>query len=125
MAEPARRDAPLDVRQREDDGVVLVSLRGELDLATAPQLVAELDPLRRLSSPRVLVDLRELEFCDSTGLRALMGVAGEVRAARGRIALVVGPGGVARLLAVTGAAEWFDIQPDPDSALVALGRRVS
>ena len=69
----------------------------------------------------MLVDLTDVDFCDSTGLRALLGAASEVRAHGGRFAIVCPPtGDVARLLDVVGASEWMAIHADPDSGLAAL-----
>jgi anti-sigma B factor antagonist len=119
-----RRGLPLSVDQQERDGVVVVTVAGELDLATAPRLTSQLDALRRNGRPpRVLVDLGGLEFCDSTGLRALLGAATEFRAAGGRLAISAGEGPVPRLLAITGASEWLDVHPDPAAARASLLRR--
>jgi anti-anti-sigma factor len=57
--------------ERDAAGVARVLLRGELDLATAPQLEGALRELREAGEPTV-VDLRGLTFLDSTGLRALL-----------------------------------------------------
>jgi anti-anti-sigma factor len=46
-------------------------LHGELDIATAPELVEMLDRLRRTNHP-VTLDLAEVTFMDSTGLTTLM-----------------------------------------------------
>jgi anti-sigma B factor antagonist len=122
-AEPHRipPGAALRIEQRAVGVVEVIELRGELDIAGAPALAARIDALRRSGPPaRVLVDLCELDFCDSTGLRALIGAAGEVRAAGGRLVVSAGPGGVSRLLRITGAAEWLDIQPDAAAALATL-----
>jgi anti-sigma B factor antagonist len=108
------------VQERDEAGVRVVSVAGELDIATAPELCARLDA-NRLTRPRMLVDLTDVDFCDSTGLRALLGAASEVRAHGGRFAIVCAPsGGVARLLEVVGAAEWMAIHTDPESGLAAL-----
>lgn len=55
----------------KDDGSAEVSLRGELDLASAPQLAAA---LRRLARPgrTVRIDLAGLTFMDSTGMRSVL-----------------------------------------------------
>jgi len=65
----------LDVDERDSNGVRVVSLRGELDLATAPAACVRLDKARRTPRPRIVVDLSGLRFCDSTGLRALLSAA--------------------------------------------------
>ena len=77
----------------------MIAVAGELDIATAPELCARLDASRSGRRPRLLVDLTDVDFCDSTGLRALLGAASEVRAHGGRFAIVCPPAGdVARLL---------------------------
>ncbi len=69
----------------------------------------------------MLIDLTELEFCDSSGLRSLMGEQGEVRAQGGRMAVACpGGGAVARLLDLSGAREVLDVHPSADAALAAL-----
>ena len=114
---------PFDVREHEDGDVHIIAVSGELDLATAPVLCARLDRRRDLMSPRLLVDLTRVAFCDSTGLRALLGAATEVRAHGGRFALACQPDGdVARLLEIVGAREWLVVHDDEATALVSLRR---
>ena len=66
-------------------GACTSSLRGELDLATAPELERLLE---ERGGDEVVVDLRALEFMDSSGVRVL--VAGHALAGRegGRLAIV-------------------------------------
>ena len=72
----------------------VIRVHGELDLATAGRLcrtVQAVGALRRRT--RVMLDLTELEFCDSTGLRALVGAVREMEISGGRAALAVPPDG--------------------------------
>jgi anti-sigma B factor antagonist len=111
----------LSLQERDEAGVRVIAVAGELDIATAPKLCARLDASRSTRRPRLLVDLSEVDFCDSTGLRALLGAAAEVRAHGGRFAIVCPPSGnVARVLDIVGAGEWMAIHADPDSGLAAL-----
>ena len=115
--------APVDfsVEELDEAGVCVIAVAGELDIATAPSLCARLDASRAGRRPRLLVDLSKVEFCDSTGLRALLGAASEVRTHGGRFALVCEPGGgVARLLDVVGATEVIAVHPDRATAIAAL-----
>ena len=112
---------PFSVEEHEESGVKVIEVAGELDIATAPRLCARLDATRAGRRPRLLVDLTAVDFCDSTGLRALLGAASEVRAHGGRFAIVCPPtGDVARLLEVVGASEWMAIHSDPENGLAAL-----
>jgi anti-sigma B factor antagonist len=109
------------VEEHEEAGVRVLHVAGELDIATAPRLCARLDATRTGRRPRLLVDLTDVDFCDSTGLRALLGAASEVRARGGRFAIVCPPrSDVARLLEIVGAGEWIGIHADPESGLAAL-----
>lgn len=51
-----------------DGGGPCLRLAGELDLSTAPELTAAIDRLTAAGESRVLLDLTDLAFCDSTGM---------------------------------------------------------
>ena len=111
--------AQIGVRESEEHGVRVVSVDGELDLASAPKLCARLSCRY---GGKLLVDLSDLEFCDSTGLRALLGAAREVRANGGRMALACPPeSGITRLLEVVGVREHLIVRDDVAAATKALG----
>jgi anti-anti-sigma factor len=63
-----------ELHERTEDGCLCVKPTGELDLATAPRLDDRLRQLRA-ENRRVRLDLSELEFMDSTGLRVLIEAA--------------------------------------------------
>ena len=105
------------------DGVMpVIRVRGELDLSTAGRLCRTVQAVagaRRRT--RVLLDLSELAFCDSTGLRALVGAVREVEISGGRAALVVPPDGMlARILDLSGLGEFLRVSPTTEVALKSL-----
>ncbi len=57
----------------------MIDISGDLDLSTAPDVCARVEGTFRDSGARVLLDLTHLTFCDSTGLRALLGVVREAK----------------------------------------------
>lgn len=63
--------APLTVHRRHDAGTLTIALRGELDVATAHMLKRELDDLAHTNPGAIVLDLRELEFIDGTGLHVI------------------------------------------------------
>ena len=114
-------DEALAVHESDVDGVRLIEVFGELDLATAPRLCAKLDEARRQRVRRLVVDLTGVDFCDSTGLRALMGASTELRHAGGKLAVAVLPaGGVARLFDVTGIRESLPTHDTQKAALASV-----
>jgi anti-sigma B factor antagonist len=116
-----RRSGGLSIVERDSDGIRMLDVAGELELATAVQLCARVDAARGTGQRRLLVDLTQLEFCDSSGLRALTGVAAEVLASAGRV-VIVPPvdGAVARLFALIGAGELVPLRSSAAEALAAL-----
>jgi anti-sigma B factor antagonist len=111
------------VHESDVGDVRLLEAFGELDLATAPKLCALLDAARVQRVKRVVIDLTGVDFCDSTGLRALMGASTELRVGGGRLAIAVLPdSAVARLFELTGIREslrTFDTQAE---ALTSVSR---
>ncbi|MER7769185.1 STAS domain-containing protein [Kitasatospora sp. NPDC096140] len=101
--------------------VRIVTAAGELDHDTADGLRAA---LARPSVPgveRIVVDLADLRFCDSTGLNVLLRARLDAEAAGFRLE-VAGPSPVvARLFAITGANGVLRIHPDLGTALEASG----
>ncbi|MET8232139.1 STAS domain-containing protein [Micromonospora sp. NPDC005298] len=95
-----------------DGGGARLQLAGELDLSTAPQLSAAIDKLAEAGESRLLLDLADLTFCDSTGMAVF--VRGDNRAAAdgGWLRLTGAHGRVERVLRVTGLADVLRYEPD-------------
>jgi anti-sigma B factor antagonist len=80
---------------------VIVTMRGELDLATRDEAEAVLTAAEERATRAVVLDLRELRFLGSTGLSILVASAGRATL-RGVGHEIVPSEGVRRLLAMTG-----------------------
>jgi len=100
--------------------VPVLHVRGELDLSTAPGLCGTVE--RTAGNRRVLIDLSDIAFCDSTGLRALVGAVREIEINGGRAALVV-PSGSAmdRVLQLSGLGEFLRVASTVEAAQERLG----
>jgi anti-anti-sigma factor len=111
MARPPEEFA---ISADDRDGRAFLTLRGELDLATAPEF-EELVNERIDEGRAVVVDLRRLEFMDSSGIRVL--VAAHARAGRtGTKLYVVRPepaSAVAKIVEVSGLDGELNIVDDP------------
>ncbi|WBB81197.1 STAS domain-containing protein [Micromonospora sp. WMMD882] len=99
-----------------DDGVVCLRLSGELDLSSAPELTAAVDRLVTAGRSRLLVDLTELTFCDSTGIAAFVRGDNAAAAVGGWLRLTGASGRVDRVLRLTGLAEVLRHDPEVDPA---------
>lgn len=110
----------VDVQPR-DGGVLFLSLRGELDLSTIQQLDRALSSEVDGRAKVVVIDLRELTFLDSTGLRSMLRLHSRLESSGGRLVLVKGPRRVQKVFELTGAGEELEIVVDP----VEVGARPS
>jgi anti-sigma B factor antagonist len=110
--------SPDEFEEYDEGGVRIVAFRGELDLDSAPWLCVRLRGARVNGVRGVVLDLSEMSFCDSQGLRALIGEQREMRAAGRRFA-VVAPANeqVERILDITGVREMLPLYADRQEAL--------
>ncbi|MGB9185351.1 MAG: STAS domain-containing protein [Solirubrobacteraceae bacterium] len=107
----------VDVRSEGRAAIIAVS--GELDLASSPSLEAELKRVADTGSELLVLDLRQLEFMDSTGLSVIV-KAHQRLADEGRSLYVVrGSQQVQRLLDLTGVAERIALADTPEEILDA------
>jgi anti-sigma B factor antagonist len=85
----------------EDDGAVVLTVQGEVDVATVGTLEARLaDACARKAA--VTVDLRRVAFLDCLGLRLLLDQYHEGSARGCRVDFIQGPPVVRRLFELTG-----------------------
>lgn len=80
---------------------VRVAPSGELDMASVPLLDQAIQELRDAGFDHVVVDLRQLCFLDSTGLRLLLQLTAAARADSHRLELIEGPPEVQRIFEIT------------------------
>ena len=104
------------VRTEQHGDASVVIPTGELDLATAPALEEALQGAFEDGSGRVVLDLRELEFIDSSGLRTLLTARRRAEAAQARFSLVAGHRSLERTLEIAGVHKVFDWTPAEELA---------
>jgi anti-sigma B factor antagonist len=92
----------LQLATRHEGDVSVVSARGEVDVFTAPDLDTELDALIAAGSSRLVVDLSDVAFLDSTGLGVLVKALKHAREAGGWLHLVVTSDRIRKIFEITG-----------------------
>ena len=108
-------DFRVDVRSEGRTAVIAVS--GELDLASSPSLDGELERALDSGAETLVLDLRQLEFMDSTGLSVIVKAHQRLTASGRQLSLVRGPQQVQRLLDLTGVAERLQLADTPEEIL--------
>jgi anti-sigma B factor antagonist len=98
----------------------VVAVRGEIDLFTAPELKQVLTEAIEQGRTRMVVDLGETTFLDSTALGVLIGAVKRLRSRDGALAIVNTDANIAKTFEITGLDQIFTILPSRDEALSAL-----
>ena len=106
-----------NVQTHDGNQAVVIEVRGELDLASSPALEQELERGAAAQAEVVIVDLRGLEFMDSTGLSVLVRAHQRASENGQRFGVVRGPQQVQRLLSLTGVADRLTLADTPDELL--------
>lgn len=96
------RSMQFSVQSSERSGRTVLTVAGELDVHTAPELESTLGPLTRLAGAAVVVDLTAVKFIDSTGLGVLVTGLKHVREHDGSLDVVATTPRVLRVFSLTG-----------------------
>jgi anti-sigma B factor antagonist len=107
----AATDHGLEIIQRDAGDWTIVSVRGEVDLSTTPQLREALTTAAG-SGSAVAVDVREVPFMDSMGLGVLVGARRRAGESGTGFALISDGGPIIRLLDVSGLGTMFRVVSD-------------
>jgi len=102
-----------------DDSMVRLALAGEFDLSNATQVEDAIKDVERESPELIVLDLRELTFMDSTGLRVMVSADARARDKSRRLVVVQGPESVHRVFRITGLDDHLDIVETPEGALTS------
>lgn len=102
---------------RTEGRASVIAVRGELDLASSPELEQQLNRVSGTETGLLVIDLRELEFMDSTGLSIIVGTHQRLAEEGCPVSLVRGTQQVQRLLDLTGVADRLRLVDTPEEVL--------
>jgi anti-sigma B factor antagonist len=110
-----------DVRtERLSPAASVIALAGEVDLYTAPEFKQRLLEAIAQGATRVVVDLSDTTFIDSTALGVLVGAVKRLREHDGRLALVCNDRNIAKIFEITGLDRVFAIYGTRPEAVAAI-----
>jgi anti-sigma B factor antagonist len=105
---------------REQSGATIVDISGDIDMGTSPGLRKTLlESLKQ--TPRLVVNLREVRYIDSSGIASLVEVLKEARIKEKRLVLFGLNTAVREVLQLTRLAKIFEIRETEEQALTAGG----
>ena len=98
-----------------ENGIPVLVVSGDLDLAGAALLERALLEAQALDPPAIVLDLRDVDFMDSSGLRTVIVAAQRAEEDASRFALVPGKAQVMRVFEITRMEERLEFVDDPAS----------
>ena len=105
----------LKIEHRERGPLAVLELHGELDISGTSAIEPELERLADDPGIEVVaLDMRSLDFMDSSGLRLVVLTDQRLRAAGRRLALVRGPESVQRVFEITRMTDRLDFYDAPE-----------
>ncbi|MEU2157148.1 STAS domain-containing protein [Streptomyces sp. NPDC019396] len=103
--------SPLNITHRDAAAGPVLHVTGELDYAHAAALRQQAELLTLAPGQCLVIDLSRLEFCDSTGITALLAARQHALAAGAEIALTGVPPNTLRILKIVGLDQVLTIRP--------------
>src|ERR1700757_4333711 len=110
----------IDTEQLGPDAYV-ISLKGEVDLYTAPEFKQQLLEVIAQGGREVVVDFTDTTFIDSTTLGVLVGGVKRLRTSDGQLSLVCNDRNITKIFEITGLDRVFTIYPTREEAVAKLG----
>jgi anti-sigma B factor antagonist len=110
----------MEIARTETNGIVVVALQGRLDTNTSVTLEEELLQLAGERSHRIVVDLSELDFISSSGLRVLLTAGKKSKSVSGRLVLCTLTDHVKQVFDVAGFTMLFSMYPSQEEAVKSL-----
>ena len=109
----------LTVTSRQEGARTVITVKGEIDVYTAPSLRERLNELVGAGRYDLVVDMGGVEFLDSTGLGVLVGGLKRVRSHDGTLRLVCAQEKILKVFRITGLTKVFPIHATVQEALSA------
>ena len=101
----------------EKNGITVCRMTGDIDINTSPEFKKALDEAIGSKKDKIVINLSEVRYVDSSGLATLVEVLKNMRAYGGKLKLVSLSDKVRGLFEITKLDKLFDIVADEDSAV--------
>ncbi|MGB2705462.1 MAG: STAS domain-containing protein [Candidatus Omnitrophota bacterium] len=110
----------MQVKQEEKSGISVCYVIGEIDINTAPQVKKVLDKLIGAKKEKIILNLKDVSYVDSSGLATLVEILKGMRSYGGKLKLTNLSTKVKNLFEITKLEKLFGIDSEEEEALEAL-----
>jgi len=113
----------MHIREDRSDGVTIIAPAGRVDSTTSSSLERHLLGLIGAGRHRLVVDLAEVDYISSAGLRVLLMLAKKTKETRGALALCEMGDAVRQVFGLAGFLPLFTIETSRDAAVTRVSAR--
>ena len=110
----------MDIIEKTSGSITIVSLKGHLDTATAPEVESRLLQMFQEGKKYMVLDFSEVTYLASAGMRVLLTLAKRVKGLAGRLMLTALLPTVHDVLSITGFLPYFEIYETVEKAVEAM-----
>jgi anti-anti-sigma factor len=110
----------MKIEQRKENGIWIVTPEGRLDAQTVSLFKKSTQPLLDEENPKLIFDLHEINFIDSTGLGAVISLLRHVQSRQGNIVLTHLTQEVEAILEITRLHRLFNVEPTLEKAIASF-----
>lgn len=109
----------MDIAQSESNGFTIVSISGEVDLNSSPQMRKLFDDLIAKKASKIIVNFKKVSYIDSSGLATLIEMMQRLKKNQGLMCLVEMSDKIRSLFEITKLDKLFKIYRTQEEALTA------
>ena len=110
----------MEIDTREQGGIVILSINGEIDLYNAPELKEAIQKLVDEKKNKIIVNLDRVSYVDSSGIGALISSFSNLKKQEGSLRICNVSGSVRKVFELTKLTTFFDIDDTEAASLAAL-----
>ncbi len=108
----------MDIKTREEQGVIVVEVSGRLDAATTGEFETSCaGTVKNKGACKLVLDFSGLDYISSAGLRSLLALAKKLRASGGRLSLCSLSGIVKEVVSISGFDQFLPVFDNLQSAI--------
>lgn len=111
----------MEIEETRQGDITIVRLQGDLELTTRPEVEEKLREIcNNVDVPKIIVDLKETRYVDSSGLGVLVGLYSHVRKSEGQLAITNPNRNVKRLFDLTNVERFLPVTASLDDAVESM-----
>ncbi len=110
----------MKIDRKDDDGITILSIDGEIDLYNAPDIKDIVNKLVEEKKMKVIIDLDKVTYIDSSGIGALISSLSNLKKNQGRLKVCNVSGSVHKIFTLTKLTNFFELYDSLEDAKVAF-----